>query len=184
VKPGLILSIFFLTIAPSTVQSMAQSRPMDQMHGGCDHYAVDLKSEMHLMAAPSLGVTAASAAAETPGVPASQALEVTLLPQSNVHFILPPAQNHTGPDRRAGLLSLGVLPKGDWRVSADQFVWIDMVGARHLLASPSFEMQTGCAVILKTVVFHVPEAMLADLQLSGANSATVKLLITPAAAAH
>ncbi len=171
--------IFILAIAWSATQAMSQSRPMDQMHGGCDRYAVDLKSETHLMAGTPSVVTAAFAASEAPKVPVSQALDVALLPQASVHFALPPAQNHAEPNIRAGLLSLGVLPEGDWRVSADHFVWIDMVGASHLLASPGFEMQTRCAIIFKTVVFRVPAAMPVYLQLSGSKSASVKLLITP-----
>ncbi len=181
-RAGTILVLFALAASLAASGGVAENRPMDQMHGGCGNYAVDLKAEMRLMAGPALAVTAGPAAEDAPRVETGRALEVTLLPQAEVRFAAPPVRNSAGDDRRGGLLRLGVLHAGDWRVSADRYVWIDLAGAGRLLASPGFEMQTGCATIFKTIVFRVPEATAVDVQLSGASSATVRLLVTPLAA--
>jgi len=132
-----------------------------------------------LMSRKPVEVSAAIVAREAPPVQTSSALLVALRPQSQVHFAVPPAQDRGSPDKRAGLLLLGTLSPGDWRVSADSFAWIDMAASGTLLPSPSFEMQTGCATIFKTVVFHVSEATPTILQINGVSSPSMRLLITP-----
>ena len=179
-KTVISLSAVIVWAACAVAQSTPQRQPMDQMHGGCDNYAANLKTEMQLMSMTPIEVTAAADAEGAPPVQTSRALLVDLLPQAQVHFAVQPSQDRGGPDRRAGLLSLGALTPGDWRISVDRFAWIDMSASGRLLPTPSFEMQTGCATIFKTVVFHVPETEPVILQLSGAGSPSVRLLITPA----
>ncbi len=170
-----------LLCAALAAQDMPQKQSMDQMHGGCDNYRTNLKSEMQLMAMTPLEVTAGANAGAAPMIPQSKAVVVSLMPQTQVHLAAPPAQDRGGPDRRAGLLSLGTLSAGDWRVSLDRFAWVDVVASGSVLPNPSFEMQTGCAAIFKTVVFHVAEAQPVILQLSGASAEPVRVLITRAA---
>ncbi len=180
-KTAVALAAVLVYTALAVAQDMPQKQSMDQMHGGCGNYRTSLKSEMQLMAMTPFEVTAGANAGAAPTIPQSKAVVVSLMPQTQVRLAAPPAQDRGDPDRRAGLLSLGTLSAGDWRVSLDRFAWIDAVASGHVLPNPSFEMQTGCAAIFKTVVFHVTEAEPVILQLSGAGSASLKLLVTPPA---
>jgi len=172
--------IALFLVASSAAQTAPKSRSMDQMHGGCDNYAANLTTEMRLMSMNAVQINAASQAAEAPQVRTSQVFSINLLPQSQVHFALAPAQDRGGPERWAGLVALGTLPKGNWRVSADKSVWIDLIGSGQLLPSPAFEMQTECPTIFKTVVFEAPGTVTVLLQISGATTQSVRLLITSA----
>jgi hypothetical protein len=176
-----LLGATFFCAAIATAQSMPQKQPMAQMHGGCDNYRTNLTAELQLMAMTPAEVTAGASAGEAPALPQSKAVVVSLLPQSQVRLAAPPAQDRGGADRRAGLVSLGALSAGDWRVSLGSFAWIDAVASGRLLPNPSFEMQSGCAAIFKTVVFHVSEAEPVILQLSGADTQSIRVLLTPAA---
>lgn len=177
-----------IAVAAAT-QAMAQASPQQQgagqssaapMEGGCGSYSVDLSSEMRLMAGEAVKVDAGRDVAGAPVAATGRALEVHLRPQTEVELAAAPAQDRGGPERKAGLVRLGTMEAGDWRVSVDRFAWIDLVGGGQLMESTTFAMERGCATVLKTVVFHVPAAMPVVLELTGADEATVRVLVSRA----
>jgi hypothetical protein len=136
------------------------------------------------MSGPLAAVSAGGTSAGAPRIMPGQAYEVTLLPQEQVHLPLPPAQDRGGAGRSAGVLSLGNLPRGRWRVSTDNPVWLDLAASGQSIPSSDFEMKMECPTILKSVVFAVPGNAPVLLQVNGATKQSVRLLITPAEAAR
>ncbi len=161
-----------------------------KMQGGCGAYSIDLGNEMRLMAGEAVKVEAGRDVAGAPAEQTGQAMEVHLRPQTEVELAAAPAQDRGGAERKAGLVRLtsgvgdtkgnGELEAGDWRVSVDRFVWVDLVGSGQLMESGAFAMERDCPTIFKTVVFHVPEAMPAVLELTGASEGTVRVVVTRA----
>jgi len=161
-------------------QQTATGQAAAQMHGGCGNYATNLSSEMRLMAGEAVKVRAGTDAENAPMEATGRAMEVHLRPQTEVHLAAAPAQDRGGAERKAGLVQLGKLDAGEWRVSLDRFAWVDLVSRGQLLASGAFEMQTECPTIFKTVVFEVPEAMPVVLELTGASEEMVRVVVTRA----
>jgi hypothetical protein len=177
----LIVPLFLLVAFPCCGQDQLRGRPMDQMQGDCNQFATNLKSEMRLMAQPPVMIQAAASAQNAAQLLPFQSSAVSLQPQLNVIFLLPPEKKRGGADTYAGLVSLGTLRKGLWHVSADGGIWLDLITSGKMVASPSFEMQTGCKILFKTVAFDVPGNSPLLLQISGSKSPVVKLLLTPVA---
>jgi hypothetical protein len=105
------------------------------------------------------------------------AYSVRLLSQEQVHFPVSPGQNRNGTGRSAGVLSLGTLPAGKWRISADNPVWLDLVVAGRIVNASAFEMKMGCTTILKTVVWAVRGKAPLLIQVNGATQPSVRLLV-------
>lgn len=175
----LIALIPVLALSATSALAMPYSRFIMQMEGGCGDFTADLHSELKLMSGQLTSITAGSSVADAAQIRAGVAYSVQLLPQHQVHFAVPPAQNRDGEGRSAGVLSLGDLPAGNWRISTDNPVWLDLVAAGQLLNSSSFEMKSGCPTILKTVVYAVPGTSPVVIQVNGATQPSVRILVTP-----
>lgn len=175
-------SLLLLTIlaipAAAPAQEPTRSRPMSEMHGTCSNYRADLAHEFALMKEADVAVAAGRSGAEASSMPISKPVTLGLVAQAQVTFPVPPAQNRGGPDRFAGIVSLGELPKGQWRVSAASGLWVDLVSDGTLLSSPTFEMQTQCVDIFKSVVFELPADGKVLMQINGATDTHARLLVT------
>ena len=170
----ILLALFGLSICVS----------FGQMSGGCGDYGADLRSELRLMGGALAKISAAGDVAAAPQIEPGKAYAVDLLPQAQVHFPVPPKQDRGGDGRSAGMLSLGNLAAGSWRVSTDSPVWIDLLAGGKAVTSSGFEMKTECPAILKTVVFAVPGGVPVLLQINGAPQHSVRLLVTAVSAAR
>jgi hypothetical protein len=184
----LSLLIAILMFSVTALEGMPRSRATstmqrrNQMQGGCGDYTANLHSEMKLMSERLTNVMAGSTAASAARIRSRVAYSVRLLSQQQVHFSVPPGQNRSGTGRSAGVLALGALPAGKWRISTDNPVWLDLVASGQIVESSAFEMKMGCTTILKTVVWAVRGKTPLLIQVSGATQPSVRLLVTPAAA--
>jgi hypothetical protein len=185
-----ILSVLIaiLTFSATVLEGTPGSRPVgkmqggNHMRGGCGDYTANLHSEMKLMSGQLISVTAGSTAENAARIRPGVAYSVHLLSQQQVHFALPPVQNRNGTGRSAGVLSVGTLPAGKWRISTDNPVWLDLVASGQIVDASAFEMKMGCTTILKTVVWAVRGKAPLLIQVNGATQPSVRLLVTPAAA--
>jgi hypothetical protein len=174
------LAAWFASIPLGTVARAAAGQPT-----ACSAFTMDLRRELSLMRSPSgMAVTAAARADSAPAIPADRLLIVKLVRQGTVTFSQPPDSKRGGPDSYAGLVSLGPLSTGEWRVSANRAVWFDVVSSNRLLQSPTFEMQAGCADLRKSVVFVQPNTAPAWLQVSGGAEPEVRIVVTAHALAQ
>lgn len=172
--------IALLLALPAAAQTHdPRGRPMHDMQGDCANYRTDLAREQTLWRTPKAVLHAGAGGTEaTAAMLPDRPTLVRLLPRDQVRFVVPPSENRGGPDRFAGILRIAALPPGQWRVSASGGLWLDLATATALLESPSFEMQTRCEPIFKTVAFQVPGGVPLFLQLNGSRSQTVEVLLT------
>jgi hypothetical protein len=175
----LIALIAALALAAAGAEGMPYSHFMVQMEGSCGDFTADVHSELKLMSGQLTSITAGSGVADAAQIQPGVAYSVRLLPQEQVHFAVPPAQNRGGEGRSAGVVTLRDLPAGNWRISTDNPVWLDLIVAGQLLNSSSFEMKSGCSTILKTVVYAVPGKSPVVIQVNGATQPSVRILVTP-----
>jgi hypothetical protein len=149
---------------------------------GCSAYTANLQTEFAAIASPPIPVSAAGTASTAPGLARGRAAEVRLVRQLDTTFAHPPERQRGGPDSYAGIVSLGVLPAGRWRISMNKAVWVDLVAGGKLLASPDFEMRAQCPEIVKSVVFEQAVGGLTLLQISGGEVPAVRVVVTEASA--
>lgn len=169
-------------VFPAMAQDSAsdpRGRPMHEMHGDCANYRTDLSREFGLWQRDAATIRAISAGQNPSGVVSpDQRTTIELLPSPQVRFDVKPGEDRGKPDNFSGSVTVAALPSGLWRVSASNGVWIDLVGGGALLASPTFEMQSKCATIFKTVTFAVPGGAALTLQLSGSPRPAADVMIT------
>ena len=180
---ALSVSIAILTFSLIAAEGMPSGQAIGKMQGGnmqggCGDYTANLHSEMKLMSGRLAAITAGNTAADAPRIRPGVAYSVRLLSQEQVHFAVSPGQNRNATRRSAGVLSLGTLPAGKWRISADNPVWLDLIASGRIVNASAFEMKTGCTTILKTVVWTVKGNSRLFIQVNGATQPSVRLLVT------
>jgi hypothetical protein len=102
----------------------------------------------------------------------------TLSPQANVTFAVTPAKKARTDGSLAGLGRLTVDTSGNYPVSLDRPVWVDVVSNGTLLRSRDFQGRPGCQAPHKIVEFVLPAGVALQLQISGAADPVVRVTVT------
>lgn len=153
------------------------ARPMAEMHGDCANYRTNVSRDLVLWAQAPKAVVAGNAHANAPAVSVETRLEVVLKPHPDVSFAAAPEQMRGAAEKFSGLLKIRTSASGAYRVSAGSGLWVDIVGPQGLVPSRTFEMQTKCDRIFKTVTYDLPANSDFIVQLNGGTTATERLLI-------
>lgn len=160
----------------AVVTVMAQtSRPIEEMRGNCDDYALDVRSELAAMKGTPRKLSALTSRVTAPPIsPMGQSLLVTLHHAEQVTHAVTPRRSGS----YAGLLAFSVPADGDYRVSAGSALWIEVVEGHSRLEPIQFEMQMGCDKLFKTVQYRLTKDVGYWLELSG-NTATASIVLSP-----
>ena len=170
----ILVSVLLLLATPALAQ-----RPMSEMQGDCSNYATKLDREFELWGKPPELITAAI---EVKGVPSAVSVDrkhvINLARHDDVKFAATPEQDRGAPDRFSGIVRLTVVASGTHRISASNGLWIDAVDGYTVRKSSTFEMQTKCPTIFKTVTYQLESGRPYWLQLNGSRTQDVGLLVT------
>ncbi len=160
----------------AVVAVMAQaSRPIEEMRGNCDDYALDVQRELAAMKDTPLKLTALTSRGTAPPMsPIGQSLLVTLHHPGQVTLAATPKRSGS----YAGLLAFSVPTDGQYRISAGSPIWIEVLNSQERVESTGFEMQTGCAALFKTIQYRLKAGLNYWLELS-ANTSTATMLLSP-----
>lgn len=142
---------------------------------GCDKFAWDIGKAQQFLAAAS-----ETAATEANDRDAGKALSVTLVPVGEARLVLPPERAPKDPASFAGALELGAAKQAaTYAITLSAAAWIDIVQDGKYLKPIAYTGALDCAHVRKSVKFLIgPQTF--TLQLSGAPSATIDLVVTPA----
>ena len=144
----------------------------------CAAFSWDVRQERALFAAsPTMlaaGQTLAAAAVLVPG----RMYELTLSPQSQVSFAVPPGGHHQLEGAHAGLARLTLPAGGLYRISLDQPAWVDVLANGAAIQSRDFQGRPGCNAPHKVVEFLLPAATPLTLQFSASAAARVRVSVT------
>jgi hypothetical protein len=146
----------------------------------CAKFSWNVDKERALFATAPLALAAGHNAASAPQLEPGRLYQLQLTADAQVTLALPSGKkSNTAPDSSyAGLARLSLQQPGNYRVSADQPVWIDIVADGKMIDSADFQGRAGCQAPHKIVQYSLPAGRELLLQLSGAPSATVRLTIT------
>jgi hypothetical protein len=176
-------SLFLLTLAFAGVTAAA-SRPMNEMEGGCENFAMPLAKEMSLWDKSELRVQGAQDDKSTAILPAGRNISLSLYPQKKVVLPVKPEKDFAKKSETAfaGLASIQVPKDGTYRISLGSKVWLDLIaeeggdGAPKVVPAANFEMQTGCAKIFKAVEYNLKAGKKYYLQISSSLSPSAQVL--------
>ena len=148
---------------------------------GCDGFSRDLTRELAVMRTAATPVAAAANAGNSrAGVVPDRHYTVTLRPQSEVRFDLPPARPARDAMPQGGTLEFVVDTAGRYRVSIISAHWIDVVADGRFIDSVAHEGHRECALLRKSVEFDLPARTRLVLQISGRAERELGLAITRA----
>jgi hypothetical protein len=149
----------------------------------CTGFSWDVGQERALFATVAEAVPGGKDAASARLVVPKRLYEVSLIPQEQVKFEVPPGKKTRVDGASAGLARLQLTTAGEYRVSLDQPSWIDVVADHELIASKDFQGRPGCQTPHKLVLYLLPAGVNLILQFSGASTSRLRLIITSVPAA-
>ena len=157
----------------------APQRPMSEMHGDCDQYALDLTAEFEAWAGPRQDTTAQTKPENAVVLSFGKKTLISLSPMADITFPAPPPEGKQGFEGSfGGILKVTAQEKGGYRFCLSGKAWLDVVdpttGAP--LKSRMFEMQTQCKRIFKVVVFDLEPNRAYLVQLAFCPEARIQML--------
>jgi hypothetical protein len=144
----------------------------------CSGFKWDVSKELALFGGQGVALSAGKNVASAPALGTDRLYQLTLPPQSEVAFALAPGRMKSNDGVYAGLATLKLDAPGNYRISVDASLWIDVVGKGQLAAMTDFQGQQSCDAPHKIVEFDLNGAKEFMLQLSGSANATVRLTVT------
>lgn len=177
--------MIYLAISSISLFTFAEGqRPMAEMHGGCDNYKIDIKSELQAWKTTAPAPPAAVSGDTAPTIDIGKKLNLALAKHDAVKFLLLPEK--TFPARAgasfAGLVKVAVPKDGTYRISLGEKLWVDVVDAatsKRVIAN-QFEMQTECHQIFKVVDFPLKANKSYILQISSSRLPQAEVLVSSA----
>jgi len=164
-----------LTLSLATGIASAQEDP-------CAKFTWDVAQERALFATAPQVLAAGHDVASAPQLAPGRLYQLQLTFDAQVTLALPPSRKpkNAADTSYGGLAHLSLKLPGNYRVSADQPVWIDIVADGKMIDSADFQGRAGCQAPHKIIQYSLAAGRELLLQLSGAPSAGVRLTITAA----
>jgi hypothetical protein len=146
----------------------------------CTGFKWDVSKEHALFLGSSIQVTSAKNAAAAPTLAPNRLYLLQLAPQSSVAFAVPPGKTVPAEDAYAGLAIVKLAAAGNYRVSVDVPLWIDVVADAKLTPPVDYQGQRDCSAPHKIVEFDLAGGTSYVLQISGSATTNVRLAVTRA----
>jgi hypothetical protein len=145
----------------------------------CTGFKWDVSKEHALFGGPSVTLVAGKDTASAPNVAINRLYLLQLKPQGSVSFALPPGKKVPAEDAYAGLAVLKLDAPGNYRVSVDVPLWIDVVANGKLEPPVDYQGQQQCSAPHKIVEFDLSDATKFVLQISSSTTTNVRVTVTP-----
>jgi hypothetical protein len=146
----------------------------------CAKLPQDLKAVVAAMDGSGRKLDALTARGEMkPLSPALQRLDVVLHPTDQVSLLaIPKTEMKAEGQTFTGLLAFSVPADGNYRVSADSAVWIDVLDGDRALERTKLNRRVQCGHVHKSIGFTLKGGTTYWLQLSGSKTPEAHVMIT------
>jgi hypothetical protein len=168
-----ILSLVMIAIATAGATRALADEP-------CIGFKWDVRKEHALFGGAPAALTAGKDLPSSPTIVAGRLYALQLAPQTAVSFAAAPGKKSEADGAYAGLAVLQLETAGDYRVSVDVPVWIDVAADGKLAPVEDYQGLHSCDAPHKIVEFNLAGAARFVLQLSGAPQAAIRLTVTHA----
>jgi hypothetical protein len=168
-----ILSLVLTAIAAAAATRALADDP-------CLGFKWDVRKEHALFGGASAALSAGKDLPSAPTIVAGRLYSLRLEPQTAVSFAAAPGKTSEPDGVYAGLAVLKLETAGNYRVSVDAPLWVDVAADGKLTAVEDYQGLHSCDAPHKIVEFKLAGAARFVLQLSGAKKATVRVTVTKA----
>jgi hypothetical protein len=145
----------------------------------CTGFKWDVSKEHALFGGTAVTLVSGKDATTAPTIDVNRLYLLQLTPQTAVAFTVPPGKKVPAEDAYAGLVVLKLAAPGNYRVSVDVPLWIDVVANGKLEAPVDYQGQQQCSAPHKIVEFDLSDASKFVVQISSSNTTNVRLSVTP-----
>lgn len=146
----------------------------------CTDFHWDVAKERAVFATAPTALAAGVDAKLAPTIRLNQLVRLKLAPVSKVTYQVQPGRGVPNDGGHAGLFVLKVPADGEYRISLDVPVWVDVVSAGALLTPTDYQGQQDCPAPHKIVVWDLKGNSPLVLQVSATTADTVSLAVTRA----
>jgi hypothetical protein len=146
----------------------------------CTGFKWDVSKEHALFGGTSVNLVSGADPATAPSIRVQRLYLLQLSPQSAVQFAAGPGKQLAAADAFAGLVRLKIDAPGNYRVSVDVPLWIDVVADAKLTPPVDYQGQRDCSAPHKIVEFALAGGTSYVLQISGSATTNVRLAVTAA----
>ncbi|MET0226113.1 MAG: hypothetical protein ABW187_06725 [Dokdonella sp.] len=145
----------------------------------CSAFKWDMKHEHTLFMHEGHTATVGKDDKSAPMLDMDRLYLITLAPQKTVKFAAPPSKKAPAASGSAGLVHFRIAKAGQYRVSADVPLWIDLVADGKAIAPVDFSSAHECTAPRKVVLYDLPASQALTVQLSGSSEAQAHITLTP-----
>ena len=149
----------------------------------CSAFTWDMKHELALFGGTAAPLASGTNAAGAPQVDVDALYEVDLHPLAEVAFAHPLGKSFPAESSSGGILKLRVKTPGQYRISTDAPLWIDVVAGGDVVTSTGFQGRVPCTLIHKSVAWTLPGGTDLIVQIAGAARDRARFAVTAAPSA-
>jgi hypothetical protein len=145
---------------------------------GCATYTWDLAREFAALDTPPVVVDTRVLDRPLPVLELGKHYLATLQPQAAARMSVAPEKARKTEKPMAGAIAFRSGKAGRYRIALTSRHWVDVLDEGKLIRSLGHEGRGGCARLHKVVEFELPADRPLAIQLTGADAATVGIVVT------
>ncbi len=149
----------------------------------CSTFTWDMKRELALFGGTAAPLASGTNVAGAPQLEVGTLYEVDLHPLADVTFAHALGKSFPAETSSGGVVKLRVKVPGQYRISTDAPLWIDVIAGTDAVTSTGFQGRQPCTLIHKSVEWTLPGGVDLIVQVAGAARDRAKLAVTAAPSA-
>lgn len=149
----------------------------------CSTFTWDMTRELALFGGAATTLPSGTDAASAPKLEVGTLYEISLHPYADVKFARPPGKTFAAGTSAGGILKLRLKAPGQYRISSDAPLWIDVVAGNETVTATGFQGRQPCTLIHKSVEWTLPAGVDLTVQIAGGARERAKLAVTAAPSA-
>jgi hypothetical protein len=177
---GVLLALFTARAPAQIVREPAQLPAAEDLRGSCMAPGWDMAAEVKAFQSTAENLPASRSSLELPPLELGRLYVLRLSPQTEVQYLQTTAKKSLVQSPLGGLAQFNVPRPGNYRITVDSPLWIDVVAAGAVLAPGSFNGWHSCRLFRKTVQYALQAGQAYVLQLSEATPELVRIVIESA----
>jgi hypothetical protein len=150
------------------------------LNASCRAPSFDMAAEIKAFQSTAENLPAGLSSLELPPLEVGRLYVLKLGPQSGVQFLATVTKKSLVQNPLGGLAQFNVPSSGNYRLTVDSPLWIDVVASGAALAPSTYNGWHSCRLFRKTVEYALQAGTAYVLQLSEATPELVRIVIEPA----
>jgi hypothetical protein len=173
------LALLTARVSAQIVREPARLPAAEDLRASCMAPDWDMTAEVKAFQSTAENVPAGRSSLELPPLEVGRLYVLRLSPATGVTYLQTTAKKSLVQNPLGGLAQFNVPSSGNYRITVDSPLWIDVVAAGAVLAPSTFNGWHSCRLFRKTVQYALQTGQAYVLQLSEATPELVRIVIEP-----